>query len=346
MGSTTDIQDPTSQNAQAAQTQYDYMNRNPAMYANNVNVPVSNNNFSGASGGGGFLSPGGTGNGSMGAGGQGTISFDNEGLMANFPTSALPTAYQDISNLYGNLGTEGQLAAMYGSEANTNALQQGQTAIGQSYQTGLNNENAATGQALGNSQALTNQNLSNLTNQMNTYDQNFISQLGPQGQLGQQLAGEYNNYGITPSSGAFQEGLGNTLGSLGAQNQLQLGTQLVNQGNTSEQNLLSQGLGGQLSTNQAGAQAGGTLANIYGENQMNVGQQGANAQYTQDQNAAGLQSGIINEGSNIPIDQYGAQQNINFAQGLANQNASAQNNASNDQLYAGLGSAALMAAAK
>lgn len=388
MGSTTDIQDPTSQNAQAAQTQYDMLNQNPALYANGTSAPVGYNNFSGGVGFANGLPAVNTAN--QGGNQTGNITFDNQGLPVNFPTNALPDAYQNISNLYGNLGNEGTFYSGVAEGANNQALQMGQDQIQQTYQGGLQTQQGLTqsalpqssniygtagaqqgalgNSALGQSQSITNQNLSGLTDQMNQYDQNFISQLGPNGALGQQLAGEYNNYGITPNSGAFQQGLGNTLGSLGAQNQLSLGSALVNNGATSQQNLLgstlgsqlgtsaagaagqnsilSQGLSGQLSTAQQGAQQGGTLANLYGINQMSLAQQGALAPYTQDQNAANQQSGIINEAANIPIDYYGSQNNQNFAQGLANQNASAQNNASNNQLYAGLGSAALMAAAK
>jgi len=49
--------------------------------------------------------------------------------------------------------------------------------------------------------------------------QNLMTQLGPNGTLGKQMMGEFNNYGITPTSGAFQEGLGNQLGDLARQQQ-------------------------------------------------------------------------------------------------------------------------------
>jgi hypothetical protein len=276
----------------------------------------------------------------------GQVTFDNTGLQSNFPTNALPDAFNNISSLYGNLGS--QAGAYYDTASTDNFLTGlgGQQQLQNIYGNATGNQNIQTQQALNASQGITSQNQSDLSGLLNNYDQSFIQQLGPQGALGQQLAGEYNNYGITPSSGAFQQGLGNTLGQLGAQNQLQLGTQLVNNGATAQQNLLGQGLGSTLGTTQQGANQAGTQQNLTTAQMQQLQTTGDLEPYTQQQNAVNQQAGIINEAANIPIDNYGSQNNINFAQGLANQNASAQNNASNNQLYAGLGSAALMAAAK
>ena len=43
---------------------------------------------------------------------------------------------------------------------------------------------------------------------------NLTNQLGPTGAIGQQLAGEYANLGLTPQSGAFQQGLAHQYGNL------------------------------------------------------------------------------------------------------------------------------------
>src|ERR1700735_5397206 len=82
--------------------------------------------------------------------------------------------------------------------------------------TELQPDQQAIQQQQGVQQGITNQNLSDQTglnqqymgqlqNLGNQDYQNLTTQLGPSGPLGQQLSGEFANYGITPNSGAFQE---------------------------------------------------------------------------------------------------------------------------------------------
>jgi hypothetical protein len=281
-----------------------------------------------------------------GAPGQAPINFGFQGMPNSFPSGALSDAYNNTASLYGGLGQQGQGAYTDAMDQSSYLGSQGVNQIGNIYGQGLGTQQQLTGQGLGQSQQITGQTMGELNNVMNNYDQNFVQQLGPQGNLGQQLAGEYNNLGITPQSGAFQQGLGNTLGQLGAQNQLQLGSALVNQGGQSQQNLLSQGLGGQLSTAQQGTQQAGNLSNLNTVTNQGLAQQSALAPFNAASTAAGNQEGIINEAANLPVDYFGSQNNMNFAQGLSNQNQSTQNNAAQMGLLGNLfGSGAGLAAA-
>lgn len=340
------------------------------------------------------------------------IQFGFQGMPDSFPSGALSDAYNNIGSLYGGLG---QMAPQAYSEAQF--LNQGATNAGISqdnsiYGTGLGTQQQLTqsaipqsqniyGQAQTDSAGLTgygidmagglsnqaqnqisgmeNQNEGQVNSLLNNYDQSFVQQLGPQGQLGQQLAGEYNNLGITPQSGAFQSALGNQLGTLGAQNALTLGQQALqpginaqystlgsglqgelgqlSQGLGSQQSLLgsganassgilSQGLGGQLSTAQQGTEQAGNLSNLGAVQNQQLGQQIGLSPLNYADQAAQQQSGIINEAANIPIDYFGSQNNLNFAQGLSNQNQATQNNASQMGLLGNiLGSGAGLAAA-
>ena len=275
---------------------------------------------------------------------NGDVQFSYQGLPGNFPGQALPEAYQNISNLYGSLGQQSPGYYNQAQQATTQAQNQGIGNINNIYGGGLGTQQSLTNQAIPESQALTGQSMGNLNSVLNNYDQNFIQQLGPSGQLGQQLMGEFNNYGITPQSGAFQAALGNQLGTLGGQNQLALGSQLVNQGGQAQQNLLSQGLGGQLSTAQQGTQQAGQLANLGGIQNMTLGSEGALSPLNYLNQAGNAQAGIINQAGNLPIDYWGSLQNQNFAQSLASQNQAAQNQAAQAGLLGNLGGAGIGAA--
>lgn len=106
-------------------------------------------------------------------------------------------------------------------------LQGDQTAIqgAQTQQQGMTN------QALGSLRGLADQNYSDLT-----------TQLGPNGGLGQQLSGEFANYGITPQSGAFQSALANQYGNL------------LNQTNSQQAGIVNQGYQGQTGLSNLGLQ--------------------------------------------------------------------------------------------
>jgi hypothetical protein len=171
--------------------------------------------------------------------------------------------------------------------------QQGITNTGLQGQQGLNNQSLQQQQGI----------LGGSLNQLNNVDQNqmqqLTSQLGPNGSLGQQLSGEFANYGITPQSGAFQEGLANQYGNLAMQQQQQ------------NANLIGQGYGNQASAAQMGQN---DLNSIYGQGvqtQSGLGQTGLQnylgleSQGVDTQNAqalaqfmqqAGLQSSLIGAG--------------------------------------------------
>lgn len=275
------------------------------------------------------------------------ITFSNQGLPSSYPSSALPEAYNNINSLYGGLASAAPQAYGQAQQATNEATHQGIGNINSIYSGGLNTQQQLSNNAQGQSQGITNQNLAQLNELLNNYDQNFVSQLGPQGQLGSQIMGEFNNYGLTPNSGAFQSALGNQLGSLGAQNQLSLGSALVNNGANSQQNLLSQGLGGQLSTAQQGTNQAGAASNLGTTQNLTLGSEGALAPLGYQQQAANTQSGIINQAAQLPIDYWGSQNNQAFAQQLANQNAATQQSTSSNQLLGnvlGSGAGALAAA--
>jgi len=281
-------------------------------------------------------------------GGQ-QIKFGFQGMPQSFPGGALSDAYNNIGALYGGIGQQapGYYADAMNQSNNTLYGQGGGISqLSNIYGQGLGTQQQLTGQGLDQSKQITGNTMGGLNNVMDQYNQNFVQQLGPQGNLGKQLMGEFNNYGITPTSGAFQEGLGNTLGQLGAQNQRELGSALVNQGGQAQQNLLSQGLGGQLSTAQQGTQQGGSLSNLGSVSNMNLAQQMGLSPLNYMDKAANQQSGIINQAGNLPLEYWGSQNNNAFAQQLQNQNMNAQNNAAQMGLFGNLfGSGAGLAAA-
>lgn len=303
---------------------------------------------------------------------SGPLNFSYQGMPGNFPSGALPEAYQNISNLYGYLGNIAP--GYYGNAQNatTGAQNQGVGAINDIYGGGLGTQQALTqsllpqaanlyGGAQGQIQGMENQNLGQVNNLLNNYNQSFVQQLGPQGQLGQQLMGEFNNYGLTPESGAFQSALGNQLGTLGAQNALTLGQQALQPGINAQygtmsqglgalSGLMSQGLGGQLSTAQQGTQQAGQLANLGGIQNMTLGSEGALSPLNYLNQAANMQGGIINQAAELPIQFWQSQNEANLAQSLQQQNLAAQNSASQmgllgNVLGSGIGAGGMMLAA-
>ena len=152
--------------------------------------------------------------------------------------------------------TMGQQAGLTGQALGQNQQMTGQALGGQM---GINQ------QGLNQQQGLENQYISGLQNTDQNQMQQLISQLGPSGQLGQQLMGEYNNYGLTPNSGGFQEGLSNTIGNLSMQEQQQIA------------NALGQGYGNVAGAGQTGTNA---LSGILGQgltNSQNIGNTGLNS---------------------------------------------------------------------
>ena len=138
-----------------------------------------------------------------------------------------------------------------------------QAGLGQGYVQGL--------------QGLANQDYSNLT-----------SQLGPTGAIGQQLAGEYNNLGITPQSGAFQQGLANQYAPL------------LMQANTQQANALGSEYGNLADTAMQGTQTQSGLGQTGLQNILGLESQGVNTQNAQAlaqfMQQAGLQSSLVSGG--------------------------------------------------
>lgn len=167
------------------------------------------------------------------------------------------------------------------------------------------------GQALGNIRGVQDTGQSSVTDLLNNYTQNYASRLGPNGDLGQQLAGEYNNLGITPGSGAFQQGLGNAMGALGGQNALTLGTEALLPGLESQYGALGTGLSSQLGTSSDRASA--LINSIMG---------GTNTQQGLASGGANIQTSLAQDPLQRYINQQDFQQQAQLSNQLAAQGAS------------------------
>ena len=171
----------------------------------------------------------------------------------------------------------------------TNPMQElapDQSAINQQMQT----QQGITNQGLQNQQTLNNNYMSQLQGLGNQDYTTLTSQLGPTGQLGQQLAGEYNNLGITPQSGAFQEGLGNQYGNM------------MLQQNQQQANALGSGYNNLSGISQQGNQTQSGLGQTGLQNTLGLESQGVNTQNAQAlaqfMQQAGLQSALVGGGLN------------------------------------------------
>ena len=144
----------------------------------------------------------------------------------------------------------------------------------------LQGDQNAIGGASQQQQGLTNQYVGQLGQLGNQDYQNLTTQLGPTGQIGQQLAGEYNNLGITPQSGAFQQGLANQYGTL------------LDQTNQQQASALGQGYQGQTGLSNLGLQQ---QFGLEGQ-QTNANLADSLAQFAQQ---TGLQQALIGGGASI-----------------------------------------------
>lgn len=294
-----------------------------------------------------------------------TPSYD--GLPTDFPMNSIFNGINNIQSLYNGVGQSapGYYQSAQGgvNSATGQGLNQLQGSTNQAIDVNqgltnqaINQQGQLGGQAQSQISGLENQNLGQVNNLLNNYDQSFIQSLGPQGQLGNQLSAEFNNYGITPQSGAFQSALGNQLGTLGAQNALTLGQQALQPGINAQYGDLSSTLGSQLGTSQSGNTAAqglvsqglgqaGTAINSGTIQNQQLGQQGALSPLNYENQALSQQTPLINEMTQAPIDFWNSQNNNAFASQIAQQNQDAQSAASNNALTGQLGSSALTSAA-
>jgi hypothetical protein len=113
---------------------------------------------------------------------------------------------------------------------------------------------------------------------------NLTANLSPAGIMGQQLAGEYNNVGATPQSGAFQAQLANQYGNLLSQQQ---------------QGILQQSIGQQ---NQLGAAAGSGFNALTG-----IQGQGTDVQSGLGLGGLQRQFGLEDQATNVDLAQNLAQ---------------------------------------
>jgi hypothetical protein len=143
--------------------------------------------------------------------------------------------------------------------------------------TELSPDQQAIQQQMGVQQGMNQDYMNSLTQNANQDYQNLTAQLAPTGGLGQQLAGEYNNYGITPNSGAFQQGLGNQYG------------QMMQNVNQQQANALNQGYQTQSGLGMTG------LQNTMGLESQGVDTTNAQA-LAQFMQQAGLQSSLVGGG--------------------------------------------------
>jgi hypothetical protein len=182
------------------------------------------------------------------------------------------------------------------------------------------------------------QNQDQLKGILGDYSRDFVGQLGPQGNLGQQLTGEFNNLGITPQSGAFQAGLGNQMATLGSQNALALGQQALadqSQGQAAEYGLLGQGAGAMGGISSAGTRINQGLGTQMGTDPLNLMS-----------GVLGQQQSLTNEATQLPIQNWQSSMGYDAAQNLGNQNVQAQNYGAQMGLLGNLGGAGISAMAK
>lgn len=304
---------------------------------------------------------------------SGTLDFNYGGMPSSYPMQSLISGMSNIGSMYNTIG---QQAPGFYQQAQANLMDTNQNAFSPLtgvYDRALDQQGVTTNNALRQFSAspyisntigqqnqigqgaqdtissLQQKNVGQVNNLLDNYTNNYIQRLGPQGDLGQQLMGEFNNYGITPSSGAFQDALGKQLGTLGAQNALTLGQQALQPGINAQYNSLGQTLGSQLGTSSLGATAplnfmqqglqsqlgttqqgagqGGNLASDYGQRYMDLGTQGTLAPLNYENQALTQQMPLLNEIAQSPVDWWNFQNNANYAQAIAAQNAAAQNNA-------------------
>ena len=204
--------------------------------------------------------------------------------------------------------------------------QQGLNAQAMQGQQGINSQN------LGQQQDLASQYISGLQNTDQNQMQQLMTQLGPTGQLGQQMMGEFSNYGLTPNSGGFQQGLANTIGNLSMQQQQQIATALGQgygnisgagqTGSNALSGLQSQGLGSLSSLESQGSGALSGLTSQGAGALSSLGSQGAGA-------LSGLQSqgaGAMTNAGTLGMENIANTQNTGTgalsglnSQGLSNQ---------------------------
>jgi hypothetical protein len=143
----------------------------------------------------------------------------------------------------------------------------------------LQGDQNAINQTMQQQQGMNQQYIQGLQNLGNQDYQNLTTQLGPTGQLGQQLSGEFANYGITPQSGAFQSALGNQYG------------QMMQNVNQQQAGALGQGYQGQTG-----------LSNLGLQQQFGLEGQQTNTDLAQNlarfSQQSGLQQSLIGGGSN------------------------------------------------
>ena len=141
----------------------------------------------------------------------------------------------------------------------------------------LQGDQSAIGSAMTQQQGMTQNTVNQLQGLAGQDFSNLTTQLGPTGPLGQQLAGEYNNLGITPQSGAFQQGLGNQYGNL------------LNQTNAQQAGVITQG-----------GQDQSALSNLGLQQQFGLEGQQSNADLAQNlatfMQQSGLQQSLVGGG--------------------------------------------------
>lgn len=255
------------------------------------------------------------------------INPDYAGLPGSFPMSSLTGGLQNLNSLYSGVGQQAPGFYDRAQQGVTGAVNQSLPQLQSIYGQGVGTQGQLGQQAQGQIAGLENQNLGQVQGMLDKFNQNYLQRLGPTGDLGQQMAGEFNNYGITPTSGAFQDSLGKQMANLGAQNALTLGQEALMPGINAQYGTLGQTLGSQLGTAQQGTQQAGQLVNAGGAQNINLASQGALSPLNYMNQALGQQAPLVNEMAQAPVDWWNFQNNTNFANAEAQQNAAAQRNA-------------------
>lgn len=268
-----------------------------------------------------------------------------DGLPSNFPINSLLSGMGNIQSLYNGVGSVAPSYYQQAQGGTNQATDQGLSQLGNIYGQAMNQQGGLGQQAQSQIAGLENQNLGQVNDLLNNYNQSFVQSLGPNGQLGSQLTGEFNNLGITPQSGAFQSALGNQLGTLGAQNALTLGQQALQPGINAQYGALNSTLASQLGLSGQGASQAGTASNAGTLQNQGLGSQGALSPLNYANQALTQESGLLGEITQAPVDFWNQQQGLSTANAIQDQNQAAQNSASQNAMTGQLGSSALMSAA-
>lgn len=293
------------------------------------------------------------------------LNYLFSGIPAGFPINSIQQGIANLQGIYNQYA--GAAPGFYNQAQNAvtgainNAIPQMTDIYGQSLgqqggitQGAINSIPQFINNAAGQTQGVENQAVQDVQGLQDQYTKNYLQRLGPSGDLGQQLTGEFNNLGISPSSGAFQSALASNLANLGSQNAYQLGQEalmpgiqqqygLANLSATAPLTAIQEGLQSGLSSSQEQAKQLGQLANVGNLQNVNLASTGALSPLDYLNKSLGQQTSLINQAAQVPGDFWQFQNQAGLAENLASQQSNAQNQAAQYGLLGSLGGGGLAA---